>query len=127
MTSIAIAYSSGHGHTRTVAEHIKQGADTFPGARAELIEITASQLQPDGRWQDDNIMARLAKADAIVFGAPTYMGSAHGLFKLFLETGYTPGLIKCGRTRLLPALPTLRRAQATSLSRSNRWPFLRPR
>jgi NAD(P)H dehydrogenase (quinone) len=92
MTSIAIVYSSGHGHTRTVAEHIKQGADAFPGARADLIEITASQLQSDGRWHDDDIMARLARADAIVFGAPTYMGSAHGLFKLFLETGFTPWL-----------------------------------
>jgi NAD(P)H dehydrogenase (quinone) len=35
-------------------------------------------------------MSRLAAADAIVFGAPTYMGSAHGLFKLFLEAGIVP-------------------------------------
>ncbi|MFT4436540.1 flavodoxin family protein [Caballeronia sp. 15715] len=92
MTSVAIVYSSGHGHTRTVAEHIKQGADAFPGTTTELIEIKSSQLQADGRWHDDEIMTRLTKADAIVFGAPTYMGSAHGLFKLFLETGFTPWL-----------------------------------
>jgi NAD(P)H dehydrogenase (quinone) len=92
MTGVAIVYSSGNGHTRTVAEHIGQGADGFPETRTELIEITAAQLGENGRWRDEDTMSRLAAADAIVFGAPTYMGSAHGLFKLFLETGFTPWL-----------------------------------
>ena len=92
MTKVAIVYSSGHGHTRTVAEHISRGAASHPDTRPELIEITARQLREDGRWFDESIMSRLAAADAIVFGAPTYMGSAHGLFKLFLENGFTPWL-----------------------------------
>ena len=92
MAKIAIVYSSGRGHTKTIADHIHQGANAFPGAQAELIEITPAQLTPEGRWRDEAIMAKLAQADAIVFGAPTYMGSAHGLFKLFLETGFTPWL-----------------------------------
>jgi NAD(P)H dehydrogenase (quinone) len=92
VTTIAIVYSSGHGHTRTVAEHIHRGAAAFPETNAELIEITFDQIGADGRWMDDAIMTRLTAADAIVFGAPTYMGSAHGLFKLFLETGFTPWL-----------------------------------
>jgi multimeric flavodoxin WrbA len=37
-------------------------------------------------------MTHLAGADAIMFGAPIYMGSTHGLFKLFLESGFTPWL-----------------------------------
>lgn len=92
MINIAVIYSSGRGHTRAVAEHIKVGADAFPETRAALIEITFSQIGEDGRWHDPDIMGRLAAADAIVFGSPTYMGSAHGLFKLFLENGITPWL-----------------------------------
>jgi multimeric flavodoxin WrbA len=74
MTGVAIVYSSGNGHTRTVAEHIQQGADGFPATRTELIEITAAQLGESGRWRDEHTMSRLAAADAIIFGAPTYMG-----------------------------------------------------
>lgn len=92
MSSVAIVYSSGRGHTRTVAEYVMQGVNAFPGALGDLVEITASQLGEDGRWHDDDVLKRLASADAIVFGAPTYMGSAHGLFKLFLESGFTPWL-----------------------------------
>ncbi|PRY04479.1 flavodoxin family protein [Paraburkholderia sp. BL25I1N1] len=92
MITIAIVYSSGHGHTRTVAEHIQVGANGFPDTRADLIEIKSNQIALDGRWKDDDIMRTLSAADAIVFGAPTFMGSAHGLFKLFLETGFTPWL-----------------------------------
>jgi NAD(P)H dehydrogenase (quinone) len=90
MINIAIVYSSGHGHTRTVAEHIQRGADVFPNTQTELIEISSTQVGQNGRWSDPGIMTRLAGANAIVFGSPTYMGSAHGLFKLFLECGLTP-------------------------------------
>jgi NAD(P)H dehydrogenase (quinone) len=100
MTSVAIVYSSGHGHTRTVAEHIRRGADAFAQTRAELIEITAGQLAENGRWHDKDIMDRLAVADAIVFGAPTYMGSAHGLFKLFLENGLIPWLDQAWKDKI---------------------------
>lgn len=92
MANIAIVYSSGHGHTRTVAEHIHIGASAFPDTKAELIEITVDQVASNGRWHDEEILKRLSKVDAIVFGAPTYMGSAHGLFKLFLEAAFTPWL-----------------------------------
>lgn len=92
MVSVAIVYSSGHGHTRTVAEHIAKGVDAFPGAASELLQILPSHINDNGRWYNEGIMSSLDKADAIVFGAPTYMGSAHGLFKLFLEHGFTPWL-----------------------------------
>jgi NAD(P)H dehydrogenase (quinone) len=62
MTGVAIVYSSGNGHTRTVAEQIRQGADGFPATRTELIEITAAQLGENGRWRDEDIMSRLAAA-----------------------------------------------------------------
>ena len=90
MIKVSIVFSSGRGSTRTVAEHVYKGAAAFTACSAELIEIIPAQLGPDGRWHDQAIMDRLAASDAILFGAPTYMGSAHGLFKLFLDAGITP-------------------------------------
>ena len=68
---IAIAYFTGSGHTRRVAETIADGA----GAAA-LIDIEA--MTP-ADWQD------LDEAEAIVFGAPTYMGSSAARYDVFLE------------------------------------------
>ena len=96
MIRIAIVYSSGHGHTRLVAEHVTKGAEEVPNVEVELIEITAAGIGPDGRWNDPSVMAKLARADAIVFGSPTYMGSAHGVFKLFLENAFDPVWLEQG-------------------------------
>ncbi len=90
MVKVAIIYSSGHGHTRTVAEHIQKGASAFSGVQADLMQVLPEHVGPNGRWFDKEIMQNLAAADAIVFGAPTYMGSMHGLFKLFLEHAFAP-------------------------------------
>ncbi|QZP31048.1 flavodoxin family protein [Pseudomonas sp. DR48] len=92
MVKVAIVYSSGQGHTRTVAEHIQKGASAFAGVRCELIEVLPQHITEKGRWYDEQIMQSLATADAIVFGSPTYMGSMHGLFKLFLEHAFAPWL-----------------------------------
>lgn len=72
---IAVAYHSGHGHTAVLAEAVRAGADAA-GATVYLIkvdEITEEQ------W------GLLDAADAIVFGSPTYMGTASGAFHTFAE------------------------------------------
>ncbi|MFD8383620.1 flavodoxin family protein [Streptomyces sp. NPDC059679] len=72
---IAVAYHSGHGHTAVLAEAVRAGADAA-GATVHLIkvdEITEEQ------W------GLLDAADAIVFGSPTYMGTASGAFHAFAE------------------------------------------
>ncbi|MFE9552536.1 flavodoxin family protein [Streptomyces sp. NPDC006692] len=72
---VAIAHHSGFGHTSVLAEAVREGAaDT--GATVHLVkvdEITEEQ------W------ALLDTADAIVFGSPTYMGTASGAFHVFAE------------------------------------------
>ncbi len=73
---IAIAYHSGYGHTARQAEAVAAGAATVPGAVAELVPL--DELTED-------VWDRLAAADAIVFGAPTYMGSPSWVFKKFAE------------------------------------------
>ena len=76
MTQIVIAYHSGYGHTRKVAEAVQAGAALVPGARAALLEV--NQID-DAGWN------LLAAADAVVFGAPTYMGGASAPFKVFAD------------------------------------------
>ncbi|MEI8410271.1 MULTISPECIES: flavodoxin family protein [unclassified Kribbella] len=73
---IAIAFHSGYGHTARQAEAVAAGASSVPGAVAELIPL--DELTED-------VWDRLAAADAIIFGAPTYMGSPSAVFKKFAE------------------------------------------
>ena len=63
MAKVAVVFHSGYGHTQRMAQSVAQGAG------AELVAIDADGNLPPGGWET------LAAADAIVFGAPTYMGS----------------------------------------------------
>lgn len=76
MTQIAIAYFSGYGHTARQAEFVRDGAASVAGAEATLYAV--DQLT-DAQWE------ALNAADAIIFGAPTYMGSVPAQFKAFMD------------------------------------------
>jgi NAD(P)H dehydrogenase (quinone) len=73
MSKIAVVYFSGYGHTKRVAEKVAEGA------KADLISIDAEGNIPEAAWD------QLSAADAIVFGAPTYMGSYPWQFKKFAD------------------------------------------
>ncbi|MQY22154.1 flavodoxin family protein [Nocardia macrotermitis] len=73
---VAIAYYSGYGHTLELAKAVRAGVEAVSGARAELVDVAALT---DAQWE------LLDDADAIVFGTPTYMGSAAGAFHVFAE------------------------------------------
>lgn len=83
MTTIAIIYFSGSGHTHLMAEAVAAGARST-GSEVELLRITSDQIV-DGRWQDDSFLEKLNQAEAIVFGTPTYMGGVAAQFKAFLD------------------------------------------
>lgn len=72
---VAVVFHSGYGHTARQADAVRRGAEKVPGT--SVLYLTSEEA-PD-RWDD------LAKADAIVFGAPTYMGSASAPFKTFMD------------------------------------------
>lgn len=76
MARVIVAFHSGYGHTRRIAEAVRDGAGEAPGVQAALLDVTEVG---DAQW------AELAAADAIVFGAPTYMGGASGDFKKFAD------------------------------------------
>jgi NAD(P)H dehydrogenase (quinone) len=73
MTTTAVVYHSGYGHTQRVAEFVAQGA------QAELIAIDADGNITEAQWE------ALDAADAIVFGSPTYMGMVSWQFKKFAD------------------------------------------
>jgi multimeric flavodoxin WrbA len=75
MTKVAIVYHSGYGHTAKQAEAVKQGAASVAGVEAILLTSDEAQQQ----WEV------LEQADAIIFGSPTYMGSASAQFKAFMD------------------------------------------
>lgn len=72
---IAIVYHSGYGHTGRQAEAVKSGVEQVYGAEALLLTVD----EAPSRWDD------LASAEAIIFGAPTYMAGASAPFKAFEE------------------------------------------
>ncbi|WP_423199056.1 MULTISPECIES: flavodoxin family protein [unclassified Cupriavidus] len=74
-TRIAVVYHSGYGHTAKQAQAVARGVDTVPGATSLLISVE----DIDQHW------ATLEQVDGIIFGAPTYMGSASGQFKMFMD------------------------------------------
>jgi NAD(P)H dehydrogenase (quinone) len=76
MTHVVVAYHSGYGHTLKLAEAVTAGAAAVSGATARLLDVAAID---EGGW------AALASADAIVFGAPTYMGGPSAPFKVFAD------------------------------------------
>jgi multimeric flavodoxin WrbA len=87
--TVAVVYHSVHGTTRVLAEHLAAGARLVPGARVHLVEIRAEDVTA-GRWYDAEVMALLERADAIVMGCPTLMGSVSAVFKAFMEAVFTP-------------------------------------
>ncbi len=79
MTKVAIVYHSGYGHTAAVAEHVAKGAASVPGVAVQVYKADDLSSPDAGPW------AELTAADAIIFGAPTYMGSASAPMKQFMD------------------------------------------
>jgi NAD(P)H dehydrogenase (quinone) len=76
--SIAVVYHSATGRTRSLAESVVRGALAVDGTSAQLLSVEDAAT-PSGQ-------AALSMASAIVFGSPTYMGSASAQFKAFMDS-----------------------------------------
>lgn len=75
MATVMVVYHSGYGHTRRVAEVISSGAREG-GATSEALSVDT--LRSD--------LSSLDRADALVFGCPTYMGGPSAGFKAFMDS-----------------------------------------
>ncbi len=94
MTTLTIVYHSGYGHTKKLAESVLAGMNEVADVSASLIAIDADGNVPDTAW------ARLAASDAIVFGSPTYMGSASWQFKKFVDATSKPWFTQVWKDKL---------------------------
>ena len=88
MTTLVVVYHSGYGHTQRMAQAVAQGAG------AHLLAIDAEGNLPAGGWE------QLAAADAIIFGAPTYMGSVSWQFKKFADASSRPWFVQAWKDKI---------------------------
>lgn len=75
MAKLVVVYHSGYGHTAAQAKAVHRGASSVKGVDAKLLTVDEAQKDWDA----------LAAADALIFGAPTYMGSLSAPFKAFMD------------------------------------------
>ena len=75
MSRVAVVYHSGYGHTKVQADAVVKGAFAIAGTEVALIAVEDHEMH----W------SALDDADAIIFGAPTYMAGASAPFKAFLD------------------------------------------
>lgn len=85
---IVIVYFSGYGHTKRMAEAVAEGAG------GSLLAVDAEGNLPEAGWE------QLAAADAIVFGAPTYMGGVPWQFKKFADASSKPWFHQVWKNKL---------------------------
>ena len=71
MTTVAIVYFSGYGHTAKQAEAVRAGA-AQPGTTVSMLPIDKEGELPEGGWDT------LAASDAIVF----WVANLHGRARL---------------------------------------------
>ena len=75
MPTVAIVFHTTYGHTKSLAEAVQRGAQSFPGATVQMYTTEEAAAGLD----------KLDSADAIIFGCPTYMGSMSAGMKAFIE------------------------------------------
>jgi multimeric flavodoxin WrbA len=79
MTTVAIVFFSGYGHTAKQAEAVREGA-----ASAAHTEVAVFRIDENGNLPD-SALDEIGKADAIIYGSPTYMGGPAWQFKKFAD------------------------------------------
>ena len=84
MTAVAIVHQIGLGHTRKRADAVRSGVEGNADVSATYILIDAEGNLRATAWDE------LLTAEAIIFGAPTYMGSVSWQFKKFADASSKP-------------------------------------
>lgn len=79
MKKLAIICHSGYGHTQVVADAVAEGAGAT--GSVEVVQINAADITSP----ESEALMVLDGCDAMIFGSPTYMGSASAVFKGFME------------------------------------------
>jgi multimeric flavodoxin WrbA len=83
MAKVGIIYHSVTGTTEKIALAVQEGA-LAEGSSVSLIKIQPDDIV-DGRYINEAALKELDTADAIIFGAPTFMGGPSAQFKMFAD------------------------------------------
>ena len=86
--NVVVVYHSGYGHTQRMAHAVADGA------QARVITIDADGNLPPPAWEELN------QADAIIFGAPTYMGGPSWQFKRFADATSKKWFVQAWKDKL---------------------------
>lgn len=90
MKKVVVVYHSGFGHTAKQAQAVHTGASGIAGVEAKIFSVE----EVNEHWGD------LTEADAIIFGAPTYMGSISAKFKQFMEDSSKLWFVQAWKNKL---------------------------
>ena len=80
MKRVTIVYFSGYGHTRKLAQSVLEGVNRVADISGQMIEISPQGTLSETDWN------LLSDSHGIIFGAPTYMGSCAGAFKMWQDS-----------------------------------------
>ncbi|MDN3632730.1 flavodoxin family protein [Vibrio lentus] len=105
INKVGIVFFSKNGATKQVAETIAEGINTQQPGSALLIEVLSSEIV-EGRYDNDGKLNALNNCDAIIFGAPTYMGSPAAQFKSFMDASSDTYCKKAWRNKLAAGFTT---------------------
>ena len=94
MSSVAIVYFSGYGHTAKQAEAVREGAASVACAKVKIYRISETGDLPEGALEE------IGAAHAIIYGSPTYMGGPAWQFKKFADASSRPWLSQAWRDKL---------------------------
>ena len=111
MSSVAIVYFSGYGHTAKQAEAVREGAASVACAKVKIYRISETGDLPEGAFEE------IGAAHAIIYGSPTYMGGPAWQFKKFALPGL--GSLRHGGTSSRQGSQTPHRLMAISSRPSN--------
>ncbi|MHA7817854.1 MAG: flavodoxin family protein [Pseudohaliea sp.] len=81
---VAVVYHSVTGTTARLAEAALSGASRVDGIEAFSVCLEGADMEA-GRYRNSGVLEALSRADAIIFGSPTFMGSVSAQFKAFAD------------------------------------------
>jgi NAD(P)H dehydrogenase (quinone) len=93
MPTVVVIYHSALGRTRALAKAVADGAAEIEGTTSELVSVD----------EGPRVHTVLGQADAIIFGCPTYMGSASAAFKAFMDSTSAVWALQGWRDKLAAA------------------------
>lgn len=84
MKTIAVIFHSVTGTTKSIAHAICEGVQSVEGVSVNLLRINGKDII-NGRYNSQVVLESISRADAVIFGSPTYMGSVSAQFKAFAD------------------------------------------